>query len=611
MIKLFSLLFSVIMSITIYSQSLSEIKNSGIYLFGTGISEDLKEAGKDALDDLSSQISVQVESDFISIVKEIGGDFEEYTKSVVKTYTNTSLQEVSKKEFKEGQDWVVIRYIQKDKLDEIFLSRKEKIIDYVKIGEKAESENRIADALKNYYWAWVLLHSHPDNNRIRFSWESNNEIGLLIGLNDRINRLFSLIDIEIDKIVKNENAVEKTIILKITFNGHLVENFDYKYQHGNEESMLMSARNGLGSVDLYGESSKHLEKIWIKTEYEYKNKIYDPEVTNVMGNIFLPHFKQSDFFIEISPNKKLDELSLANKAKFKNVESLNNTKIFAKPKYYRQVIEEVLKAIDQKDPYIVNKYFTESGFDVFTDLIKEGQVLIVGLPDTLKLVKINDEVMVRQVPMSFHYQNNQRIFIENVVFIFDNNNKITSLTFSLGEKAISDIISKSNEHSSIEEKYQIISFMESYKTAYCLKRIDYIESIFAENALIIVGHDLKKDSKKNIENMYYTLGGEKVKYIRHTKKSYIDALRNVFKRNEFVNIQFEDNKVLKRNIKGDKIFGIQIAQNWWSSTYSDFGYLFLAIDLEDISKPKIYVRTWQPEKSADGSIYGLTDFKFD
>jgi hypothetical protein len=32
------------------------------------------------------------------------------------------------------------------------------------------------------------------------------------------------------------------------------------------------------------------------------------------------------------------------------------------------------------------------------------------------------------------------------------------------------------------------------------------------------------------------------------------------------------------------------------------------IDLNDSINPKIYVRTWQPEKNEDGSIFGLSDF---
>ena len=82
----------------------------------------------------------------------------------------------------------------------------------------------------------------------------------------------------------------------------------------------------------------------------------------------------------------------------------------------------------------------------------------------------------------------------------------------------------------------------------------------------------------------------------------------MFASNEYVNIQFEDNLVTKVN-GDDKIYGIQIRQYYYSTNYADQGYLFLMIDLNDSINPKIYVRTWQPEKNPDGSIFGLSDFR--
>ena len=89
----------------------------------------------------------------------------------------------------------------------------------------------------------------------------------------------------------------------------------------------------------------------------------------------------------------------------------------------------------------------------------------------------------------------------------------------------------------------------------------------------------------------------------------MERLKMVFNRNEFINIQFEDNLVRKTE-KNEKIYGIQIAQHYYSSTYADKGYLFLMIDLNDTINPKIYIRTWQPQKNPDGSIFGLEDFRF-
>ena len=111
-----------------------------------------------------------------------------------------------------------------------------------------------------------------------------------------------------------------------------------------------------------------------------------------------------------------------------------------------------------------------------------------------------------------------------------------------------------------------------------------------------------------IDGMYSKAGAEKVKYIELSKEEYIERLRKVFGSNEFVNIHFEENIVKKVN-GDDKIYGIQIKQDYYSTNYADKGYLFLMIDLNDSINPKIYVRTWQPEKNADGSIFGLNDFE--
>ncbi|MDZ7774194.1 MAG: hypothetical protein U5L09_00590 [Bacteroidales bacterium] len=85
-------------------------------------------------------------------------------------------------------------------------------------------------------------------------------------------------------------------------------------------------------------------------------------------------------------------------------------------------------------------------------------------------------------------------------------------------------------------------------------------------------------------------------------------MSNVFRSNEYINIDFEDNQV--RRHQNEKIYGIQINQHYYSSNYGDQGYLFLMLDLQDTLNPCIYVRSWQPEKFEDGSIIGLKNFHF-
>ena len=47
---------------------------------------------------------------------------------------------------------------------------------------------------------------------------------------------------------------------------------------------------------------------------------------------------------------------------------------------------------------------------------------------------------------------------------------------------------------------------------------------------------------------------------------------------------------------GGEIYGIQIHQDYYSSTYGDTGYLFLMVDINDPDNPIISIRTWQPER---------------
>jgi len=63
--------------------SIEEIQSSGSYLYGVGQADEYRQAHNNALEMLISQVSVQVEGSFTSVVKEINGDIKEYCKSVI------------------------------------------------------------------------------------------------------------------------------------------------------------------------------------------------------------------------------------------------------------------------------------------------------------------------------------------------------------------------------------------------------------------------------------------------------------------------------------------------------------------------------------------------
>ncbi len=128
--------------------------------------------------------------------------------------------------------------------------------------------------------------------------------------------------------------------------------------------------------------------------------------------------------------------------------------------------------------------------------------------------------------------------------------------------------------------------------------------MFSEDALIIVGHVLKKLERTNEKDKISYANNKLVKRTQYTKTQYIDHLRACFGRNECINIHFAENDVTKAG-KGDDTFGIQIKQDYYSTTYGDSGYLFLVVDLNNPAEPTILVRVWQEEPDPEFGLAGL------
>ena len=163
-----------------------------------------------------------------------------------------------------------------------------------------------------------------------------------------------------------------------------------------------------------------------------------------------------------------------------------------------------------------------------------------------------------------------------------------------------------------KSRFAIMNFLENYKTAYALKRLDYISSVFDDDAIIITGRVLRKASKDVILENQSSISHEGnyiIKKNRQTKDEYLKNLERCFRKNEFVNIRFSDNEVRKLREGAGESYAIQIHQDYYSSTYGDKGYLMLFVDINDRTKPLIRLRTWQMEKDPDfGRFYDPDDF---
>jgi len=583
------------------NSSFNEIKENKQYIWGLGMSEDYDQATKLALDDLIGKISVHVESEFEYVTQEDNTDFKAYSKSVISTYSSATLTDTKQKQYEKKGVYYILRYIEVADLQKIFAHREQKMRDYLHMGAKAQQEYRIGDALKYYYWSYALFLSHPYHEELKIPVDDREMmVGILLA--DRINSLLTNINFEVARQYKSDDDKTK-LVLTCNYFGEKISSLDFRFSPGGSRSSMHEVSEGLSEVYLYGAEQEAIEKLNIQVEYKYISKsAQDKELANVLQTVKIPYFKRSSRLVNI-PNATIKKITPKKMIQpvFEEVNKLTVSKSF-----YTKTINKLLVSIASNNYEDAYPYFSAAGLEMFKKLIQYGQVSVFPLTDTLKLVQLNDETIVRSVPMAFYFPNSKRQFTENVVFTFDNQKLINAVSFAISDRTIYDIVSHGEGFGGIKEKYTLIKFMEYYKTAYSLKRLDYIESIFSDNALIIVGTVLER--AQPIDGMYKNIGEKGVKYQRYTKKDYITRLQNVFNSKEYINIDFDEAEVRKLN-GSDNIYGIQLSQHYYSSNYSDFGYLFLMIDLNDSLHPTIYVRTWQPQKSDDGSIYGLEDFR--
>lgn len=202
--------------------------------------------------------------------------------------------------------------------------------------------------------------------------------------------------------------------------------------------------------------------------------------------------------------------------------------------------------------------------------------------------------------MRFSFKNNYKSFLENLVFVFDEDGKVCDLTFALEADSVQDILSKTKWDD--PAKMVLINFLESYKTAFALENLPYLESVFSEDALIITGKRIRQTS---IENGI-RLTGEAFEYNRMTKTQYMSHLRRSFASKEYINLKFSNISVLKTTRgPNPNFYGIQVRQDYFSSNYGDSGYLYLLVDISNAQRPMIHVRTWQPEPDPEFGIYGI------
>lgn len=597
---------------------LKEVQGSGKYIVGTGHGSTLRQAQESALADLAGQISTTVSSQFEYIMdsktKGKESEFSQQVNSIVKTYSHTSLRGALEIVVKDEPDATVVRYIKADDIEKVFESRREKAMTFARNAERYEKDGKVGDALSYYYWSLALLRSCPSGNEMKITLGLNEEQLLINYIYNKLKEILQNTQVSVASNTLEEDGT-RTLGLHVDYKGQPAVNFNYTYFNGERRSELNSLQNGNDAIFL--PASLNLSKLDIRAEYSCEEEAnMDSELRDVLMNT--PQVPLAMAKMQLQGVKEV-----ATKKAQDTQESLQLAKGDPQPtdirpnatmvKYLNEAeavpflatISKVEKALRNKDYSGVQQYFTPEGYDMFQKLINYGNARLIRTPD-VRFSRFGSEVTCRSFPMSFSFKTNRRTFSENVIFRLNDDALITEVAFGLEERATNDILNNSAKRYSEDARKVLVSFLESYKTAYALRRLDYLDKIFSNDALIITGSVVSSAGFGELKPKQL----QHVKYTRQTKAQYLKNLQRTMMSNEFINIHFAENTVKKST--GKEIYGIQIKQDYFSSSYGDTGYLFLLLDLTEPKQPTVKVRAWQPDLDPtipDGRL-DISDFIF-
>lgn len=181
---------------------------------------------------------------------------------------------------------------------------------------------------------------------------------------------------------------------------------------------------------------------------------------------------------------------------------------------------------------------------------------------------------------------------QDILLEFTPTGMVRTLKIGLESHRYHNILNRGTSVTDTENRRMILSFVEEFRTSYNRQDIDFIEKVFSDQALIIVGRVLESTGERS---SYEEQAATRVELLQFTKNEYIDRLRRIFAQNEWIDVVFEEIEI-RQHPQHENVYGVYLTQYYRSSTYSDDGYLFTLIDFRK-EKPQIHVRTWEPKNA--------------
>ncbi len=605
------MLKKILMSLLIFAfysvnaQDKDQIKKSNDYYWGQSQVYDTYEKAKNSAVDL--MLKNIAENISFSPIEIQASDPDVYKEKILLTLENKISYKrklINVVRDTKNDEYSCMAYISKDDFNVICDERTDEIQRYADNGKQKEEDHLMVDALRSYYWGMLLCVAHPQGKTLKIELDNESVLAYEY-LKGRVAEVLDSFTFAVSKNNPGEfNDEGISVILNVRADDNDVTGLQFRYYNGDDYIRTM-VNNGKAEVQL---RNKEMRDFDIKIEYDFSHEIIaHPEIHNivkVMDKITLKENTKRE--INITPY--IQYFKGDNKPQTSDLSTLNDS-----DKFYLKVMLELEKAFREKNYLSVKKYFTAESYAMLDTLVGDANITVVG-NQQYEFITYGNTTICRDIDMKFEYKN-YASFIREVVFRFDNKTKlITSLAFRLSSVAENDIATKNRWENDC--RLALVSFLEDYQTAYALKRYDYLESIFSDDALFIVGHVLKRNNDELKDVKKFNLSENEVELLKMNKNTYFERLSKVFKAQEYINIRFTETDFKRQmysddetKINGEDIFGVRLLQEYHSTTYGDVGYLFLMVDLRDKFRPVIHVRAWQPDKVDINKLVNLKDLE--
>lgn len=566
------------------------------YVWAIGTGSDIESADQSALRTLAQNAMVQttvMENSIKNVSTGSSAESSVSTSAASVGVSNIYMENVTRIILPDQNgEKVVLRYMTRENWDRRDEQLRNKIESYIEAAQYSAASPE--EMLKYYSWAAALLTSYTKEDI------TVDGIGARQALQSKISETLGKIDVKVIGIEENKSN----------------KNYPYKlfldFIYGSEPlpSITFSYFDGSGTVDgecvKDGRSVIQMKKlpetfnVTIDCVMEDLARQIEPSVAVLIPQ--LPVFKEGIKQVVSQPK------GVKARAEFDSNSEKVNSVVAEQLKEVRSDYAEV-KEVDQSEPYqniltdIVSSFsslsavnirphFTDNAWEEYQRIVAEGNPTLARTPNWT-FAELDSLVICREMPIKLKFKGNKS-FVEDVVFrINKNTKKIESLAYKLSTSTEKHIMAtRWNDH----DRLTLITFLEDYRTAYCLRDLGYIQKVFSDDAYIIVGKVLQQSNKKYSDKTELIDQNGKVVYTQYSKSEYLKNLQKSFLSKEFVNIRFEECNVCKGNNAKEGIYAVQVRQLYYSNNYADEGILTLAIDMRDNINPLVRVRVWQQER---------------